>query len=84
VWFVRTKLELGSNPALQRPAFVQVTADLDGQILRAHASARTMRDAIDRVDARLRDQIEHRAERRDALHRDGVHRDTGAGRLTSR
>jgi hypothetical protein len=47
--------------------------DLNGEPLRAHASAHTMTEALDALSQRLRERLEHRASRRKDLERsDGV------------
>jgi ribosome-associated translation inhibitor RaiA len=71
VWFVRIKLHLAPDPGRKRPALAQVTLDVDGDPVRAHVAASDMREAIDLLQRRLRDQLEHRAQRRLTLHRSG-------------
>lgn len=66
---VEVKLSLAPDPAVARPAGVDVTLDLGGSPLRAHATAATVDDAVDAAVARLRDRLEHRAERRRARRR---------------
>lgn len=67
VWFVRLALQLADGE-LQQPATAQVTVDVDGDLVRARASAATVFDAVIVVQRRLRDQLEHRARRRQTLH----------------
>jgi hypothetical protein len=74
VWFVRTKLSLASDPGRKRPALAEVTLDVDGDLVRAHVAATDLREAIDLLQRRLRDQLEHRAQ-----HRETLHRSTGTG-----
>ncbi|HEX6422578.1 MAG TPA: sigma 54 modulation/S30EA ribosomal C-terminal domain-containing protein [Acidimicrobiales bacterium] len=69
VLHARVKLDVAPDPAVERPAIAQVTLDVNGRPVRAHVAARTVREAIDLLDQRLRDQIEHRAERQRALRR---------------
>ena len=67
VWYVRIALgHTDGEP--QRPASAQVTVDIDGDLVRARASAATMPEAIIAVQRRLRDRLEHRARRRQSLH----------------
>jgi ribosome-associated translation inhibitor RaiA len=72
VQFVRTKLTVAPDPARRRPALAEVTVDINGDVVRAHVAAAEMHEAIDLLQRRLRDQLEHRAERRQALHRFGA------------
>ncbi|HEX4868576.1 MAG TPA: HPF/RaiA family ribosome-associated protein [Acidimicrobiales bacterium] len=62
----RVKLTQEPDPARERPAIAQVTLDVNGHLVRAQVAARTMRDAIDLLEGRLRDKLDHRAERRQA------------------
>lgn len=64
VLFARIKLT--HTAARERPASVQASVDVNGELVRAHVSSRTMREAIDLVHAHLRDRLEHRAEHREA------------------
>jgi ribosome-associated translation inhibitor RaiA len=57
------RLSHHSDPARERPNHVEASLNLDGQPLRAHRSAETMTEAIDRATTRLRRQIEAHAER---------------------
>lgn len=69
VRFVGIKLSRALDPALERPALAEVEIDIDGDLVRAHVAAGELEEAIDLLARRLRDQLEHRAERRIALHR---------------
>lgn len=71
VLFARVKLTFEPDPARLRPARAEVMLDLNGDPLRARATARTMAEAVDALEHRLRDQLEHRARRRDELRRSG-------------
>lgn len=67
------RLDHHADPARDRPDHVEVSLDLDGTLVRAHRSAATMSEAIDRALARLRRRIEAAAERPQSLqlrHRD--------------
>lgn len=73
VLFARVKLTMEPDPARDRPAIAEVALDVDGELVRAHIAGREMREAIDLVQRRLRDKLEHRAQRRGALRkRSGV------------
>ena len=61
VLFARVKLTMAADPAVERPAIVQVNVDMNGRPLRAQAAAETMREAIDVVCDRLRVQLEKAA-----------------------
>lgn len=66
VLLARVKLTQEPDPAREQPAIAQATLDVNGDLVRAQVAARTMRDAIDVLDARLRDKLDHRAEHRQA------------------
>lgn len=75
VLFARVKLAFEPDPARQRPARAEALLDLNGDPLRAHATARTMDEALDALEHHLHDRLEHRARRREDLHRsEGVAR----------
>ncbi len=57
VLFARVKLTMVADPAVQRPAIAQVTADLNGRPLRAQAEGRIMHEAVDHACDRLRIQM---------------------------
>jgi ribosome-associated translation inhibitor RaiA len=50
----RVTLTVAPDPAVPRPATAQATVDMNGRIVRAEAAERTMRAAIEQMDARLR------------------------------
>lgn len=50
-------LELHRDPAMAHPAEVDVAVDVGGLAVHAEASARTMTEAIDRAESRLRGQF---------------------------
>ncbi len=71
VLHARVVLQKLPDPALERPAIAKATLDLNGRPVRAHVAAKTMDDALDRLEERLRrslEQIEEtrRADRHDA------------------
>ncbi len=57
VLFGRIKIAHEPDPSLERPMVVSVTLDVDGHPVRAHAAARTVRDAIDLVEEQTRRQL---------------------------
>jgi ribosome-associated translation inhibitor RaiA len=57
------RLDHHVDPARERAYHVEVVLNLDGQPIRARRSAATITEAIDRAVARLRRQVEARAER---------------------
>ncbi|MEX2651364.1 MAG: HPF/RaiA family ribosome-associated protein [Acidimicrobiia bacterium] len=65
----RVKLTLAEDPGRARPAIAQVMLDIRGDLVRAHTAAETMPLAIDLVRERLRDQLDHQAQRRRAIRR---------------
>ncbi len=69
ILFARVKLTEAPDPARERPAIAQVTIDLNGEIVRVQVAGHVMREAVDLLDARLRDKLGHRDEYRQALRR---------------
>ncbi len=63
------KLELSPDPARERPALASVQLDLNGSFVGAHVASEEMRLAVDLLQRRLADQLEHRQRRFEALHR---------------
>lgn len=59
VLLARVKLERAPDPALDRPALAQGTLDINGRLVRAQVAARQFDEAIDLLEARLRDRLEH-------------------------
>jgi ribosome-associated translation inhibitor RaiA len=71
ILFARVKLTQAEDPARVRPALAQATVELNGMMVRAHAVEETMHLAVDRLEARLRDKLEHVTERRLAARKRG-------------
>lgn len=71
VLFSRITLRRFGDPARERPVNVKAAVDVNGTPLRVHIAAREVREAVDLVERRLRDKLEHRAERIEAR-REGV------------
>ncbi len=63
VLFARVKFDQAPDPAVQRPALVQATLDVNGRLVRARVAARRFDEAIDLLEARLRDRLERLAGR---------------------
>jgi ribosome-associated translation inhibitor RaiA len=74
---VDVRLSVAADPARARPAAVECSIDCNGQVLRAHAAADTIREAADLVVERLR-RLLHRVEERARAVR-LRHRDAGPG-----
>jgi RNA polymerase-binding transcription factor DksA len=69
VLFGRVKLGEAPDPAVERPALAQAMLDVNGRPVRAHVAAPTMTEAIDLLEERLRDRLQHRAEQVRTLRR---------------
>ncbi len=67
VLFARVKLTMAADPAVERPAIAQVSADLNGRLLRAQAAGRTMREAVEHACDRLRIRLERAARNWEAV-----------------
>jgi hypothetical protein len=59
----RVALGQHENPSVERPATAKASLDLSGMRVRAQVAAPTVREAIDRLEARLERQLEIAAER---------------------
>lgn len=59
VLFAKVKFEQAADPAVERPAIVQATLDVNGRLVRASVTARQFDEAVDLVEARLRQRLEH-------------------------
>ena len=62
VLHARVKLTTHHDPAVQRPVIAQANLDVEGRLVRAQVEAATVREAIDRLEARLRHLLERAAE----------------------
>jgi hypothetical protein len=67
VLFARVRLTMAADPAVERPAIAQANIDLSGRLIRAQATAATMRQAIDLMHDRLRVRLEHAARNWEAI-----------------
>jgi ribosome-associated translation inhibitor RaiA len=57
-----------ADPSRERPVFAKAELDVNGRVVRAHAAAPTAIEAVDAVDARLRERIEHFAHVEESRH----------------
>ncbi|MEX2252299.1 MAG: sigma 54 modulation/S30EA ribosomal C-terminal domain-containing protein [Acidimicrobiia bacterium] len=69
ILFAQLRLTLVADPARARPAIAQVLIDINGDLVRGQIGAEAMPFAIDLLQERLRDRLDHRAQRRRALRR---------------
>jgi ribosome-associated translation inhibitor RaiA len=67
VLFARVKLIMSADPAMERPAIVQVNVDLNGRLMRAQAAGETMRAAVEHACDRLRIRLERAARNWEAV-----------------
>lgn len=65
---VRIRAEHHPEHTRHAPVLLRVVVDIRPGPVRAHVDADTFHEAIDAVEHRLRDQLRHRAERRQASH----------------
>jgi hypothetical protein len=56
ILYARVKLSRSADPAVSRPALAQANLDVNGRQLRAQVAARTMYEAVDLLQARLRER----------------------------
>jgi hypothetical protein len=73
VTHARVRLTRHGDPAVDRPVVAQANLDVDGRMVRAQADGATAREAIDRLEARLRSNLARAADHWEAL-RGGVPR----------
>jgi ribosome-associated translation inhibitor RaiA len=66
ILFVRVRLTRDRRARRPRPSLAQATFDLNGDMVRAQVASDTMTESIDLLADRIRDQLQHRAERRRA------------------
>lgn len=69
ILFARVTLTHAGDPARQRPELAQAFLDVNGEAVRAQVAAGSMLEAIDLLQEHLRDKIQHRNARREALQR---------------
>ena len=63
VLHARVRLSRYGDPAVARPVIAQANLDVNGRLVRAEVEGETAREAIDRLEARLRRRLERVAER---------------------
>ena len=78
VLYAKVDLVQHADPAREQPAFAKAELDVNGRLVRAHATDRTLRAAIDGLEARLRQRIERVGHLESASHL--RHRDGGSWR----
>ncbi len=64
ILLARVKLAIASDPARTLPALAEGTLDVNGDVVRAHVAAHEITEAIDLLERRLADKLEHRATHR--------------------
>ena len=69
---VEIKLSLEDKPSITEPAGAEATIDVNGTVIRAHQSAETPIEAVDRLSVRLRQRLARFKDRREAGRRRGV------------
>ena len=75
VLFAKVDLVVHGDPARERPASAKAELDLNGRVVRAHATAAAVPEAVDLLQARLRDRIDRASNRQISVQR--RHRDAG-------
>ena len=65
VLHARVRLSRHADPAVSRPVVAQANLDVNGRLVRAQVEGNTAREAVDRLEARLRNRLERVAERRE-------------------
>lgn len=68
VLFARVELKIHADPARARSAFAKAELDVNGRLVRAHATAPTIFEAIDALESRLRERLEQAAHHEEAKH----------------
>jgi ribosome-associated translation inhibitor RaiA len=62
VLYARVRLSSHADPAVVRPVVAQANLDVNGRLVRAQVEGETAREAVDRLEARLRHRLERVAE----------------------
>jgi ribosome-associated translation inhibitor RaiA len=68
VLFAEVTLTAHADAARERPASAKAELDVNGRLVRAHVAARTMLEAIDLLEARLRNRLERFAHHEESKH----------------
>jgi hypothetical protein len=69
ILFARVKLDMAADPARTRPAIARALLDVNGRMVRAHVAAHDLHEAVDLLQGRLQDKLEHKAGHLEALRR---------------
>jgi ribosome-associated translation inhibitor RaiA len=69
VLHARVRVSRHADPAVARPVVAQANLDVNGRLVRAQVQGETAQEAIDRLEARLRHQLERVAEHWEAKQR---------------
>ncbi len=64
VLYARVRLSSHADPAVARPVVAQGNLDVNGRLVRAQVEGENAREAVDRLEARLRHRLEHWEARR--------------------
>jgi ribosome-associated translation inhibitor RaiA len=80
VLHARVELHQHLNPSIEQPSVATVNLDVNGRPVRAQAAASSMTEAIDLLEARLRQRLEVLSSRLKARQRRGVSSDSGEWR----
>jgi len=75
VLHARVRLSRHDDPAVSRPVIAQANLDVSGRLVRAQVHGETAREAVDRLEARLRHRLEHVAVRWDTKRGNGSQAD---------
>jgi ribosome-associated translation inhibitor RaiA len=68
VLFTKVMLTAHADAARERPASAKAELDVNGRLVRAHVAAGTMLEAVDLLEARLRDRLERYAHHEESKH----------------
>jgi ribosome-associated translation inhibitor RaiA len=66
VLHARVRLSRHADPAVARPVVAQANLNVNGRLVRAQVDGESAREAVDRLEARLRHRLERVIERREA------------------
>ena len=69
ILFARAQLDITDNPAVERPVEARAALDVNGAKVRARVTATEPNEAVDLLESKLRDELEHLAEHRLARRR---------------
>ncbi len=75
VLYARVRLSSHADPAVTRPVVAQANLDVNGRLVRAQVEGETAREAVDRLEARLRHRLERVAEHWEAKRGNTSHAD---------